>query len=579
MSQQVEQTSKITLDQLQYFWMPSGLPCFVADRDNICDIVEDFGFNIYYLLANKKTVKTIPNNSTKTTTTTGYSNGATTYNYSNTQPTQVITYNSSLFKVINNFVGRVVELSDDELPETFFTAEETCEYNMPALPHTLIDKMDQFFRLVYSQHGTESIVLLTYDMNKTGPEGWGVLVPEQSNTAAHCKYDADSIALIKPEDVLIVGSVHSHPEMSAYASGTDHADQADFDGLHITYGWQKSQNNGATQYHLELQMAGTAYSLKPEDVFEDYTFQKEPDPDVVEWSGKVKKALPPIAGGTTPLASAQAQYQQQAQKMTSLQNGTTPMVGGTLTSRNLSWQQMVEGLEPQAIVIVEVDLQLSRTSICPSCDFDLDTPDVNAGYCCSCDVPVISSTHGIMQIAAQFAKYCEQRNLDYLKTIPYLYGQSEKDEVFLMKLNLQEELTDIHTYDYVYEKDSDYVYLPEEDPYDSIYDINGTRTVCCNIPMEDFVSDCSCNPAILFEDLTNFEEHIRDTEMYAEGTSCLECVHYYNATCPAFRSALTTYVKQGFTLNLDQHRNTIIPCENYHSAYTSFESTGAKNGN
>ena len=104
MSQQVEQTSKITLDQLQYFWMPSGLPCFVADRDNICDIVEDFGFNIYYLLANKKTVKTIPNNTTKTTTTTGYSNGATTYNYSNTQPAQVVTYNSSLFKVINNFV-------------------------------------------------------------------------------------------------------------------------------------------------------------------------------------------------------------------------------------------------------------------------------------------------------------------------------------------------------------------------------------------------------------------------------------------------------------------------------------------
>jgi hypothetical protein len=129
--------------------MPSGLPCFVADRDNICDIVEDFGFNIYYLLANKKTVKTIPNNSVKTTTTTGYSSGATTYNYPSAQPTQVITYNSSLFKVINNFVGRVIELSDDELPETFFVAEETCEYNMPAMPHVLVDKMDQFFRLVY----------------------------------------------------------------------------------------------------------------------------------------------------------------------------------------------------------------------------------------------------------------------------------------------------------------------------------------------------------------------------------------------------------------------------------------------
>jgi len=148
-----------------------------------------------------------------------------------------------------------------------------------------------------------------------------------------------------------------------------------------------------------------------------------------------------------------------------------------------------------------------------------------------------------------------------------------------MKLNLQEELKDLHANEYAYEKDSDYVYLAEEDPYDSIYDINGTKTICCNIPMEDFVTDCLCKPAILFEDLTNFEEQIRDTELYAENTSCMECVHYYNATCPAFRSALTTFVNQGSTINLDQHRNTIIPCENYHSLYSSFESTGVKNGN
>jgi len=89
MSQQVEQTNKVTLEELQYFWMPSGLPCFVADRDTICDIVEDFGFNIYYLLANKKTVKIIQNNTSKPPANSGYSNNVTTYNYSNTQPSQV----------------------------------------------------------------------------------------------------------------------------------------------------------------------------------------------------------------------------------------------------------------------------------------------------------------------------------------------------------------------------------------------------------------------------------------------------------------------------------------------------------
>ena len=74
---------------------------------------------------------------------------------------------------------------------------------------------------------------------------------------------------------MIVGSVHSHPGMPAYASGTDHADQADFDGVHITFGWQNNVNSGATQYHIELQVSGESYTLKPEDVFEGYTLQKQ----------------------------------------------------------------------------------------------------------------------------------------------------------------------------------------------------------------------------------------------------------------------------------------------------------------
>ena len=46
---------EVSLEDLNYFWMPSGVPCFIADNDNICDIVENMGFNIYYLLSNKKT--------------------------------------------------------------------------------------------------------------------------------------------------------------------------------------------------------------------------------------------------------------------------------------------------------------------------------------------------------------------------------------------------------------------------------------------------------------------------------------------------------------------------------------------
>lgn len=294
--------SQITLEDLDYFWMPNGVPCFLANKKDICSIIEGFGFQIYYLISNDF-------KETQTTTTTYnaptnngnkyYGYGANSYYTNNTSTTTTATKverSPKLFKVVNNFVGRTVSISTDEFPEEFRDIEEESIYSMPPIPLDIVNKLDEFFRLVHSQHGTESIVILTYDATKSGSDGWGVLVPEQTNTAAHCKYDADSIAAIKPDNVIIVGSVHSHPEMPAYASGTDHDDQADFDGVHITYGWQKSVNNGATQYYAELQMAGKNYKLDIEDVFESVTLQKDPDPEVVEWSTKVKKAFP-LSGG------------------------------------------------------------------------------------------------------------------------------------------------------------------------------------------------------------------------------------------------------------------------------------------
>ena len=147
--------SSVTLDQLKHFWMPSGVPCFIADRSDICDVVEDMGFQIYYLLGNdvketKPSTTTTPASQTKT-----YGYGATTYTYNApaNPPAPIITKKTKLFKVVNNFVGRSISLSEDQLPDDFLSVKESCEYTMPAIPNVIVDKLDQFFRLVYSQHG------------------------------------------------------------------------------------------------------------------------------------------------------------------------------------------------------------------------------------------------------------------------------------------------------------------------------------------------------------------------------------------------------------------------------------------
>lgn len=564
--------SQITMDQLKHFWMPSGVPCFIADRSDICDVVEGMGFQIYYLLANDiKETKPTPNTTHQTKS---YGYGATTYTYNTpaNPPEPIITKSTKLFKVVNNFVGRSISITNDPLPDEFLSINESCEYNMPAIPNVIIDKLDQFFRLVHSQHGTESIVILTYNMNATGPEGWGVLVPDQTNTPAHCKYDADSIAELKPEDVMIVGSVHSHPEMSAYASGTDHADQADFDGLHITYGWQKSQNNGATQYHLELQMSGQHYTLTPEDVFEDITLLKEPDPDVIEWSGKVKKVHPPY---TTGVPSQTTPYQYPG-----IPQQNTQAVGEFKSSfkNSLQTQESLSKLNlPQnAIIVVEIELNADDKSSCPSCDFEIDIHDINAASCTVCDIPLVLNTDSINVMCNKIHEYISKRKINDFSYI-YLWGYDDKDTRDFI-INITEEY-EFHASKYspsyldlgnsnivpLSASHWDYWRDDADDDDDYLFDNLQSSTACCNTPMSKAYTHCEC-PVMLFkEDLVDFDNKLTQVEsdIYSYEGNCFNCSYYHTTECPAFYSLVSKFVTDKNKFVLDDSTPKITDCSKF----------------
>ena len=135
--------SQITIDDLKHFWMPSGVPCFVADRKDICDIVEQMGFQIYYLISNQaKEIKSTSTttNTNKTAASVASTSAATSYynstygNYGgygttktygtnaysvNAAPEIKIERKPQLFKVVNNFVGRTVTISTDNFPQEF----------------------------------------------------------------------------------------------------------------------------------------------------------------------------------------------------------------------------------------------------------------------------------------------------------------------------------------------------------------------------------------------------------------------------------------------------------------------------
>lgn len=525
----------ITMDDLDHFWAGDGLPVFFANREDICDIVEGFGFQIYYLLGNtvEEVKKTTYNNNNKNNNSKSPAPaGTTTY----TKPVVEIVKHTTWLKVVNNFVGRAVTECDPPLEDSYVDFKPSAFYNMPPIPWVMVEKLDQFFRLVDAQHGTESIVMLTYDLDKEGPEGWGILVPDQENTAAHCNYDPHSIAEIKPDNVMIVGSVHSHPKMAAYASGTDHADQADFDGIHITFGWQKSVNNGATQYHIEMQMAGTAYTLQPEDVFENYTTEKEPDPEVVEWSSKVKKELPPLLGVSTP-ASTRTSNRTSRHTHHTTQTGTRSLKG-----LDLKWIEyaktlpFTQSIPSNAILALEVDVYDNKEQICPVCSSVIDEYCLYDGCCDVCLIPTVSKGTSIDEALNDIAYYAYQTDLNINAPV-YLIAKDAGNDPFIMSLTSSTLAESISSKTYVSNNDSDYSPISED-----VVDDLDEYLLCCGLP-KDSSHDCKCKAKIDSETLLDFDVEFRELNIYQLDAACNSCANYYLPSCPAYMTLIEQYAE------------------------------------
>lgn len=546
--QEATDTPKPTLEDLNYFWAIDGLPVFYADRHDIEDVVEDLGFSIYYLICNIAEDKEVKN----TTYNYNYSNPSygsyNNYN-SHANPVTTTTYitekSTAIVRVVNNIIGRSVSQVENEEIADLAAVRETAEYNLPGIPIEIVNRLDDFFRLVDAQHGTESIVMLTFDPTKNDSSGWGVLVPEQSNTSVHCNYNPDSIVEEKPDHVMIVGSVHSHPGMAAYASGTDHADQADFDGIHITYGWQKSVNGGATQYYIEMQMAGKSWTLKPEDVFEGYISNKDPDSVVVEWSTKVKKVLPPQGGSASQGAYNRSQTTNRSDLTLSQQVTLGSIPVGTTKERNHSLQSLpqINDKEPH-IIVAELDPN-AKDIVCPSCDYSMSDYDLISGECPICDIPVVSMTDNYRDVITKVEKYIRYRELPGRRTI-YLWTCEENGKQEVMRLSEYKVYSDeTETGAKIVEEYAPYAATDDDDDDDynhiSSDGFDPDKTVCCYRSPEN----CTCPKTVLFDDVTDFEIDHKDTDVYDPQSNCLQCRHQFTGNCPAYYEAVIDYATTG----------------------------------
>lgn len=172
-------------------------------------------------------------------------------------------------------------------PRSLATHRPRCRLRYPRLPRRLLEDIVGFFDLVYQAHGSESLVLLFWDMER---QDFVLVVPEQEATVWESSLGTRSpldvgytIPLTLPPRHLLVGDVHCHGDLSAYASSTDRDDEEHRDGIHVVVG---RIDREPPSFHAELAVDGHRFSLDFDQVFEGYEQRSAGVP--ADWLERVK---------------------------------------------------------------------------------------------------------------------------------------------------------------------------------------------------------------------------------------------------------------------------------------------------
>ena len=123
-----------------------------------------------------------------------------------------------------------------------------------------------------------------YTLYYNATEGkWDVKCPEQSGQGASVSFEDDGTGM--PVGYTLMGSIHTHPEMGAFWSGTDLHDQQFKAGLHIVFGLHDGL---VTQHKCTVFMPNAQEDQNIWDVLEEVDFSQAYDP-VPEWVETIKK--------------------------------------------------------------------------------------------------------------------------------------------------------------------------------------------------------------------------------------------------------------------------------------------------
>jgi len=165
--------------------------------------------------------------------------------------------------------------------------EAACSFHYPKIGVAMLEYIIGFFDKVFVRHGSEAIVLLLWNLER---QRYRLLVPEQeasvweSHSGMRSPLDVKyTLPKTLPPRHLLVGDIHCHGDIGAYASWTDKEDELHRDGVHVIIG--HIDRNPPT-LHMDLTVDGSRFPLQFENLFKGFRQRRRLIPEA--WMKMVK---------------------------------------------------------------------------------------------------------------------------------------------------------------------------------------------------------------------------------------------------------------------------------------------------
>jgi len=142
------------------------------------------------------------------------------------------------------------------------------------------DLMKKVLGTLHEFPHTETAYTLYYNATENK---WDIKCPEQSGQGASVSFEDDGTGM--QPGYTLMGSIHTHPEMGAFWSGTDLNDQKFKAGLHMVFGLR---NGLVSQHKCTIFMPNAQEDQDIWDVIEQVDFNQVYEP-VPEWVETIKK--------------------------------------------------------------------------------------------------------------------------------------------------------------------------------------------------------------------------------------------------------------------------------------------------